>query len=413
MRPIRIGVVGCGGIARGLHLPVISALRDVLELVAVCDKDEARASQAGRKYGVEYFTDLERMLAQDVEAVSVLTHAYTHHTLGRAAAESGKHVLVEKPIAITLPCADWLIKACEKGKVVLEVAENYPFMPMDALINEVSRSGRLGKVVAVYVRDDLNGISLDIGVHRFSQLRQPIQSRPLSVTATVKLPGFERDELAMTDRRFGERFDTHWGRSLVEFEGGAMGVCECFPLMRATSLWAPDYRRVIGSEGIFSDDLWPNIFPTLPEGHAKLHLLDDRRWREVAVEKVEASAGPGESLEEVIAHLKPPIAWESPLKGRRGVHLPPCPEEMAWPGSSWGAWAIAEATIYTRFARAVRDGTFPAYGGEQARLDLELCIAAYESERLGRPIRLPLKGVTPHEKAVHEEFRMRYGHGPL
>jgi hypothetical protein len=233
------------------------------------------------------------------------------------------------------------------------------------------------------------------------------------VTATVKLPGFDREELPMTDRRFGERFDTHWGRSLVEFEGGAMGVCECFPLMRAASLWAPDYRRVIGREGIFSDDLWPNVFPSLPEGQAKLHLLHDGKWREVAIEKVKATAGGRGSLKEVIVNLKPPIAWESPLKGRRGVHLPPCPKEMAWPPSSWEAWAIAEATIYTQFAKAVRVGASPAYGAKEARLDLELCIATYVSERLGGPVRLPLKGVTPHEETVHEEFKKRYGYEPL
>jgi predicted dehydrogenase len=178
MRPIRVGVVGCGGIARGLHLPVISALPDVLELVAVCDKDKALASQTGKKYGVEHFADIEKLLEQDVEAVSVLTHAYTHHILGRLAAEAGKHVLVEKPIAITLSCADSLIRACEKAKVVLEVAENYPFMPMDALINKVSRWGCLGKVAAVYVRDDLNGISLDIGVTGSASCGSPFKAGP-------------------------------------------------------------------------------------------------------------------------------------------------------------------------------------------------------------------------------------------
>ena len=110
-------------------------------------------------------------------------------------------------------------------------------------------------------------------------------------------------------------------------------------------------------------------------------------------------------MKKVVACLKPPIVWESPPK----ANLPPCPEEMAWPPSSWESWAIAEATIYAQFARAVRDGASPAYGAEQARLDLELCIATYESERLGGPVPLPLKGITPHEETVHLEFRQRYG----
>ena len=86
MKPVRIGVVGCGGMARGIHLPVIAALSDSLELVAVCDLNEEVARETAATYGVAAHTRFEDLLAEDVEAVSILTYAYNHHLLGEAAA---------------------------------------------------------------------------------------------------------------------------------------------------------------------------------------------------------------------------------------------------------------------------------------------------------------------------------------
>ena len=73
----------------------------------------------------------------------------------------------------------------------------------------------------------------------------------------------------------------------------------------------------------------------------------------------------------------------------------------------------AEAELYAGFARAVREGSPLPYSGALGRLDLEMCIATYESARRGAPVDLPLREVTPHEDAIHRAFRERYGREPL
>jgi len=303
MKPVRIGVVGCGGIARGLHLPAIAALPDTLQLVAVCDQNEEAARQTAAAYGAAAYTRFEDLLAEDIEAVSILTYAYNHHLLGAAAAAAGKHVTMEKPIAITLPCADHVLTACRKAGVLLQVTENYPFMPHDALINRVARSGALGEIVAVYVADEINGMSLDLGVHRFNQLRSPIAAAPRRISADVRRPNFPGSEPEVTERSFGDPFAAHWGTATVEFDNGALGRCELFPLGRAAAVWPPDYRRIIGTEGVVTDSLWPNIFPSLPRGELALHRWENGGWREVPVEQISTKG----VLERLVAHTDPPV----------------------------------------------------------------------------------------------------------
>jgi predicted dehydrogenase len=407
--PVKIGVVGCGSIARSLHLPAIAALGDCLELVAVCDINESAARQAAEAYGVRCFNSFEKMLDADIEAVSVLTHAYNHHLLGAMAARAGKHVIVEKPISITLPCADYLIEACHQAGVILEVTENYPFMPNDALVNEIACSGAIGDVVAVFVCDDINGMTLDIGVHRFAQVCVPISAKPVRLSADFRLPKFGRPPQEITDRSFGDPYGDHWGRSTVEFDDGAVGICECFPLLRAAPVWANDYRRIVGTRGVITDDLWPNIFPSLPGGNLSLHLLADERWQAVPIERVTGKVGGKPVLDRLVAHTAPALIWENHL---RSANFSAGQAEWASPASS-EMWLIAEAQLYWGFARAVRSGGSPLYSAESGRRDLEMCIATYESGRRQAPVALPLLETTPHELKVHEDFAARYARDPL
>jgi len=384
---------------------VIAALSDRLQLVAVCDLNEAVGRQIGEQYGVSHFTSFEKMLESGVEAVSILTYAYNHHLLGAAAARAGKHVLVEKPIALTLPCADYLIGACGDAGVLLQVAENYPFMPHDALINRLAHSGAIGGVVAVFVCDDINGMTLDIGVHRFAQVRGAVAARPIRLSAEVRLPNFGRAQGEVTDRCFGDPFGEYWGRATVEFENGALGFCECFPLLRAAPVWANDYRRIIGTEGVITDDLWPNIFPPLAKGEVRVHRWEGRAWEERPIEHIRSEG----ALERLVLHGDPSVVWENPF---RECRFPQARVEWASP-ASLEMWLIAEAELYSGFAHAIREGTAPPYPGELGRLDLEMCLATYESARRGAPLALPLVEITEHERRVHLEFRERYGREPL
>lgn len=106
---MKIGVIGCGSIAQHRHLPEYAAHPDA-EIVAVCDIVPERAQTIADQYGTRAYTDYHEMLAnEEVEAVSVCTPNYLHAPISIAALHAGKHVLCEKPMALTVEDADKMI----------------------------------------------------------------------------------------------------------------------------------------------------------------------------------------------------------------------------------------------------------------------------------------------------------------
>ena len=118
MRKLRVGIVGCGGIANGKHLPAMKRNGN-FEFVAFCDLIEERAQKAKEEYGTEdskVYTDYNDLLKEDIEAVYVLTPNSVHAPVSIAAMEAGKNVMCEKPMAKTYDeDSAYLKKACVNG----------------------------------------------------------------------------------------------------------------------------------------------------------------------------------------------------------------------------------------------------------------------------------------------------------
>ena len=105
---LRVGLIGCGAISIR-HFNAIKEIPE-FELKAVSDIDEATAKKAGEEQGVDYYTDNKKLLErEDIDLVSVCTPISTHTDISIQALESGKHVLTEKPVGITLESIDKLI----------------------------------------------------------------------------------------------------------------------------------------------------------------------------------------------------------------------------------------------------------------------------------------------------------------
>ena len=102
---VRIGIIGCGGIARGKHLPALSKLPNV-EMVAFCDIIRERAETEAKKYGVpgaKVYEDYKELLEdKTIDVVHVLTPNRSHSFITVDALEAGKHVMCEKPMAINV-----------------------------------------------------------------------------------------------------------------------------------------------------------------------------------------------------------------------------------------------------------------------------------------------------------------------
>jgi predicted dehydrogenase len=140
MARLRVGVIGCGLIAQVMHLPHLRELDDRFEIAALCDLSRQVLDAVGAYYGVtRRCTDWRELVAlPDVDAVLVCTTG-SHAPQAIAAAEAGKHVLVEKPMCLTLREADAMVAAAERSGVTLMVAYMKRYDPGYRYAHEIVR----------------------------------------------------------------------------------------------------------------------------------------------------------------------------------------------------------------------------------------------------------------------------------
>jgi UDP-N-acetyl-2-amino-2-deoxyglucuronate dehydrogenase len=150
---LRIALVGCGRIARR-HSELLGRKQiPGAGLVAVCDVVESKAHRLGSEFGVPHFEDMHAMMrAVDVDVVAVLTESGAHAAHVVELARYGKHIVVEKPMALTLDDADAMIRACDQGGVKLFVVKQNRFNVPVAKLREALDAGRFGKLVMGTVR---------------------------------------------------------------------------------------------------------------------------------------------------------------------------------------------------------------------------------------------------------------------
>ena len=147
MAKVGVGVVGCGH--NGTRHAEIHASMDASELIGVCDVDPEAAERVAKKHGVKAFTKLEDMLNEPgIEAIDVVTSG-SHRDPVVEAAESGRHVMVEVPFAVTLAECDDMIEAAERAGVNLMYAQTHRFAPFNLKLKGLIDNGEIGDVVWV------------------------------------------------------------------------------------------------------------------------------------------------------------------------------------------------------------------------------------------------------------------------
>ncbi|MDF9407872.1 MAG: putative 4,5-dihydroxyphthalate dehydrogenase [Pelotomaculum sp. PtaB.Bin013] len=145
MAGIKFGIAGCGRIAR-VHANEIVALPQA-ELVAVNDIDPFVLKNFASYYNVKGYRDYKKMLEErDLDVVVICTPSGLHAKMGILAARSGKHVLVEKPLALSLSDADMLVNTCEKAGVILSVVMQKRFNRFFQILKSAIDDGRFGKL---------------------------------------------------------------------------------------------------------------------------------------------------------------------------------------------------------------------------------------------------------------------------
>ena len=150
MEKLRIGIVGCGGIANGKHMPSLKKLADKVEMVAFCDIVPEKAEQAVKDYGTpdaKAYVDYHELLEdKSIDVVHVCTPNRSHAEITVAALEAGKHVMCEKPMAKTAADARLMLDAAKRTGKKLTIGYQNRCYPRCLLLKRACDEGELGEI---------------------------------------------------------------------------------------------------------------------------------------------------------------------------------------------------------------------------------------------------------------------------
>ncbi len=348
-KPIRFALVGCGVIAP-IHARCIAELPDA-ELVAVCDILPEKAHKLAADYTAEYaspvppevYTDYEAMFRRaDIDVVSVLTPSGLHAVVGIAAARAGKHVIVEKPMDVTLEKADALIAACRAAGVKLCCISQHRFDPAVVALKKAIADNQLGQLnfggshtkwyrsQAYYDSGDWRGTwALDGGGALINQSIHYVDLLQYVMGPVAEIHAY-------TAARAHERIEVEdIAVAAVKFKSGALGLLE-----GNTAAYPGFVARldVYGTNGSV--------------------IIENDQIKE----------------------------WE--LRGEQ-----PCPvepESIAFIGgtSSKDIWHVAHKRQIADMIAAIREDREPLVNGAEGRKPLEIVLAVYESARTGKTVYL-------------------------
>lgn len=241
MDKVRLALVGCGGMGtRHLHglKQLVDSPFDAIELSAVCDISAENAAMAAAEaeqlLGVrpQICTNVEALVQQvpDLEAVDVATDPAGHHTVVCAALDLGLHVLVEKPLAITVRACQRILDAAARNERIVSVAENFRRDPSARLVRHLLETGAIGTPYmglyhalgpgnSIFItpwrhRRELGGFILDMAVHFTHMIRYQLgdiaevyadarmvePERQKSATMSMDYPFYQKRFAAMPER---------------------------------------------------------------------------------------------------------------------------------------------------------------------------------------------------------------------
>jgi len=342
---INFALIGCGRIAKR-HAELLGTGQIVgARLAAVCDVQADRAEAFGSKYGVPAFASIAEMLkAPGIDIVSVLTPSGMHAEHAIMVARSGRPVIVEKPMALTLADADAMIHECDRAGVGLYVVKQNRFNVPVVKAREALDAGRLGALVlgtvrvrwcrdqTYYAHDAWRGTwAQDGGVlanqasHHVDMLGwfmggvESVHAR--GTTALVKI---EAEDTAV---------------ATLKFRNGALGVVE------ATSATRP--RDMEGSLSVLGATGAIEI--------AGFSVNKIRTWQ-----------------------FAEPLAADAEVMERFSVNPP-------------NVYGFGHQAYYEHMVDVLAHGATPLVDGHEGRQSLELIMALYESIASGREVALPLQ----------------------
>ena len=237
---LRIGIIGCGKIAQVRHIPEYAANSNC-ELAGFYDLALSRAEEMAQKYGGKAYTSAEELLADpSIDAVSVCVANFAHCEMTVKALESGKHVLCEKPMAISQEECLQMVAAAEKSGKRLLIGQNQRLTKAHQMAKQMIQDGVLGKVITFRTtfghggpetwgivpgkdtwffdkKRAVMGAMADLGIHKTDLIRYLLGEDVVRTTAhlcTLDKRGVDDELISVDDNAI----------CIYEMEGGTVGT---------------------------------------------------------------------------------------------------------------------------------------------------------------------------------------------
>ncbi len=340
---LKFGIIGCGRIALK-HAESIVALPEA-ELVGVCDIVPERARAFAEKYGAKPYVDYIEMLKNpEIDVITVATPSDLHAPIGIAAAKAGKHVMVEKPMAMTLKSADELIAACREAGVKLAVIHQNRFNKSIKLMRTALNDGRFGKLThgqatVRWNRDDNyyaqapwrgtklqdGGVLMNQSIHNIDLLQWmfgPVES--VFGYTTTMLRKIEMEDI---------------GVAVLKFKSGALGIIEAASTIYPKNI--EETLNVFGETG------------SVMVGGIAVNRIETWEFQDSEQEKAEIFAS---------QENDPP-----------------------------NVYGFGHREIILDMIQAIWEDRPPAVPGEEGRKALEIILSIYKCQETGMPVVLPLR----------------------
>ena len=255
---LKIALVGCGGIAQE-HWRGLRENTSRLQITAVVDEDLAHATRMAEQTGARAYASLDAALAEgEFAAVDIMLPHHLHEAAAVSAFAAGKHVLLEKPMSITLDSCARILTAAEKAAgqtgAVFMVAEQAQYWPDALKVQQLIRDGELGEIITAraffggvsakregpkpwrfYKKQAGGGISIDGGAHWIRPLRMWLGEVD-EVVAVVGHPVVEMEGESMA-------------RAILRFTSGTVALFDALTLSHGATMGPGDEFRVTGTRG--------------------------------------------------------------------------------------------------------------------------------------------------------------------
>jgi predicted dehydrogenase len=375
---LRAALIGAG--RRGTQqAATLSELPELFDFVAVCDPNAAAAEKFVERYGLRGYTTVSELFASEkLDVVVITTPPDIHHIGVTAAAHHGVHALVETPLGLTRAMMDALAEAAERGRIRVEVGENYGRRPSEALNRAAVDAGLIGTPVHISV---FNGAANQESAYHIVSL-----IRAYAGGAEVG----EVQAIGRTIEADGGPKET-WVDAVLALENGVSATCNYVTSWNAPHRWGrPRISSIEGTAGyIVSEDAG---------ARNRLHHVEDGEQRDYVMQVTDNEGVAAEFSYAASPDLRVSSAF-------------PTLRTDVGPGTVCDG--IGRATELLSLHRAITENVPVTYGIARGHRSQEIGLAIIEAARLGHPISSHLGDETPWERAEHERFHARYGADPI